>query len=238
MRISGRKYAITGAGRGLGAALAIIIADCGGIPILLGRKKKDLAKTAQIIHSRAGISIDTVDCDLADADSSAKAGGWLVEKHQDMDGLIHNGAMWLPGSMAEISDQDIQACISSAAIGSIILTRHLLPVLLKRPEADIHTIVSTSGLSNRPLDGTSIAFRAAKSAQHGFVQGLDDELQANTIRVTSIYPGNIEELSPLEAEWDRSRGQSDILTNREVVDSILFMLNLPAGVAIKKLVIE
>ena len=238
MRISGRKIAITGAGRGLGAALAIVLADAGGIPVLLGRTKIELINTARIVESRTDNNIDSIKCDLSVPASCADAGKRLVDEHSNLDGIIHNGAMWLPGSIAEISDQDIQACVASAAIGSIILTRHVLPVLLERPEADIHTIVSTSGLTNMPLDGVSVAFRAAKSAQHGFVQGLYDELLNTGVRVTSIYPGNIKDISPLDSEWTQPRGLDDSLTNREVIDAIVFMLNLPASAAVKELVIE
>ena len=237
-RISGRKFAITGAGRGLGAALALIMADAGARPVLLARNEKALAGVADAIKARSGQTAGTLACDLADAASCAAAGKKLVRDHPDLDGLIHNGAMWLPGTMAEITDADIQNCVASAAIGSLILTRHLLPVLRARADADIHTVVSTSGLANLPLDGTSVAFRAAKAAQDGFVQGLSDELKRTRVRVTAVYPGNIEDVSPLDAAWSSPRKPDSPLTNREVVEAILFTLNLPSGVAIKSLVIE
>lgn len=238
MRISGRKYAITGAGRGLGAALAFVMADAGARPVLLARMSEALARTADTIQARTGQTVETLTCDLADAASCAAAGRKLVQEHPDLDGLIHNGAMWLPGSMADISDADIQNCIASAAIGSLILTRHVLPILGARADADIHTVVSTSGLPNVPLLGASIVFRAAKSAQDGFVQGLADELKQTSIRVTAVYPGDFEDISPLEPAWTEPRDPDDQLTNREVVDAILFTLNLPPNAAVKALVIE
>lgn len=238
MRISGRKYAITGAGRGLGAALSIVMADAGAKLVLLGRTDKALAKTAEVIHSRTGQKVKTIRCDLANVESCGEAGRSLSTEHLDLDGLIHNGAMWLPGAMADITDEDIQACIASASIGSLILTRHVLPGLSKRPDADIHTVVSTSGLPNAPLHGASVTYTAAKSAQNGFVQGLSEELKQTGVRVTAIYPGNIKDISPLEPAWNEPRHFNDPLTNREVIDAILFMLNLPASAAVKALVIE
>lgn len=238
MRMSGRKYAITGASRGLGAALAIVIADVGAKPVLLSRKSDALARTADTIQARTGQTVETLTCDLADAASCSDAGTKLAQEHPDLDGLIHNGAMWLPGSMADVSDADIHNCISSAAIGSLILTRHILPVLRARPDADIHTVVSTSGLANLPLLGTSVAFRAAKAAQDGFVQGLADELKKTTIRVTAIYPGDFDNVSPLESAWNDPPRQDGPLTSREVIDAILFTLNLSANAAIRSLVIE
>ena len=238
MRISDRKYAITGAGRGLGAALAIIMADAGAKPVLLGRNSTTLNKTAEIIQSRTNQKVETIRCDLADTESCTHAGTKLSNDHSDLDGLIHNGAMWLPGSMNDVTDVDIQACISSAAIGALILTRHVLPVLLKRKNADIHTVVSTSGLPNALSNGASIIFRAAKSAQDGFSRGLSDELAQTRVRVTAIYPGNIKDITPLEASWNKARHNDDLLTNKEVTDAIMFTLNQPASVAVKSLVIE
>jgi NADP-dependent 3-hydroxy acid dehydrogenase YdfG len=146
--------------------------------------------------------------------------------------------MWLPGVIGVISAQDIQSCVFSAAIGSLILTQKVLPTLCARPDADIHTIVSTSGLSYMPLGGTSIAFKAAKSAQDGFVHGMTDELSKTNVRVTAIYPGNFDDVSPLVPAWNSSKIPGDALTNREVVDAILFTLNLPPNAAVRTLVLE
>lgn len=238
MRISKRKYAITGASRGLGAALAILMADAGARLVLLARTKEALQDTVKTIQKRTGQQVDTLSCDLADSESSITAGKQLAAQHADLDGLIHNGAMWLPGPMDDISDIDIQTCIGSAAIGSLILTRHLLPNLKARESADIHTVVSTSGIQNQPLDGSSVVFMAAKSAQAGFVQGLSDELANTRIRVTAVFPGNFTDISPDNAMWNAPMASDHALSNREIVDAILFILNMPSSVAIKSLVIQ
>lgn len=176
-------------------------------------------------------------CDPANGESATEAGATLAAEHSDLDGLVHNGAMWLPGLMDDVSDMDIKACIASAAIGSLILTRHLLPNLRAREHADIHTVVSTSALPNRPLDGVSAAFTAVKSAQAGFVHGLSEELQGTRIRVTAVFPGNFEDVSPTDPAW-AAVSRDHALSNREVVDAILFILNQPPKVAIRSLVIE
>ncbi len=238
MRISKRKYAITGASRGLGAALAIKMADAGSKLVLLARTTEALEGTIDSILERTGQQVDVVACDLANTESSAAGGERLASQHSDLDGLIHNGAMWLPGPMDGISDIDIQACIGSAAIGSLILTRHLLPNLKAREDADIHTVVSTSGLQNQPLEGASVVFAAAKSSQAGFVRGLAEELAATRVRVTAVFPGDFADVSPNDPEWNDPVHSGDTLSNREVVEAILFILNQPARVAVRSLVIQ
>ena len=238
MRISKRKFAITGASRGLGAALAIRMADAGAKLVLLARTTEALHSTAGTILERTGQEADLIACDLALHESATEAGDLLARRHSDLDGLIHNGAMWLPGPMDGISDINIQACIASAAIGSLILTRHLLPTLMARENADIHTVISTSGLQDRPLGGASVAFAAAKSAQAGFVHGLADELAATGVRVTAVFPGDFTDLSPSDPAWDEPPRSDHALSNREVVEAILFILNQPPMVAIRSMVIQ
>ncbi|MEO0400162.1 MAG: SDR family oxidoreductase [Pseudomonadota bacterium] len=227
MRISGRKFLITGAGRGLGAALAHLMADAGVRLVLLARREDALQAIAASIRGRTGQSVDTAPCDLADGADCIAVGARVARDHPDLDGVIHNGAMWLPGAMETVSDDDIQACVSSAAIGAMILTRHLLPNLKKRPDADIHVVVSTSGLPHLPLNGASVAFRAAKSAQSGFVDGLRDELADTSVRVSAVYPGDFDDISPLDPDWGKQRSAKERLTNKEVGEAILFTLNLP-----------
>ena len=238
MRIFGRKFAITGAGRGLGAALAFVMSDHGVKLVLLARSDDALKQTADVIHNHTGQNVDTLVCDLADPASATAAGEKLVRAHPDLDGIIHNGAMYLSEPMSDTSDDDIVACISSATIGSLILTRHVLPILMSRPDADIHTIVSTSGLTTRPETNASVAFRAAKSAQAGFVQALTDELLQTQVRVTSVYPGDFTDVMPIDDDWHSPRLPTGSLTNREVIDAILFTLNLPANATIQSLTIE
>lgn len=107
MSISGRKFAITGASRGLGAALAIVMADRGARLVLLARNNRMLKGIADTIHARTGQSVDVQQCDLSNTESCAEAGRVLARDHADLDGLIHNGAMWLPGSLADIVDAEI-----------------------------------------------------------------------------------------------------------------------------------
>lgn len=237
MQISNRKFAITGASRGLGAALAIEMARAGAQLVLLARTSEALQDVAATILEETGQQVSVMACDLANSEKATEAGERLATQHSDLDGLIHNGAMWLPGSMDEASDTDMEACIASAAVGSLILTRHLLPNLKARDHADIHTVVSTSALPNRPLEGASVAFTAAKSAQAGFVHGLAEELKDTRIRVTSVFPADFADISPTNAAW-HTASPDGTLSNREVVSAILYILNQPPKVAIRSLVIE
>lgn len=233
-----KTIAITGAARGLGAALAIVAADRGARPILLGRSLDGLGEVAKIIESRTGTVAPAIRCDLADLGSVAEASDVLAREHSDLDILVNSGSQWVGGPFEAMSDEQIAAVIGSTATGTIALTRRILPQLKARERADIHMVVSMSGLPYARLRGSALPFRAAKAAQDGFAQGLVEELIGTNVRVTSIYPGIIEDVLPMEAEWDRKRGADEGLTNRDVVDGILFALSAPPNVAFRQIVVE
>jgi NADP-dependent 3-hydroxy acid dehydrogenase YdfG len=234
----GRKIAITGAGRGLGKALAIVAGDRGAIPILLGRSPDHLAAVRQTIGERINLFPDAFSCDLTDFASIADAAEKIALYHPDLDVLVHNGSQWSSGALDCQSDDSIAAVINSTVTGMIALTRHLLPLLRARPRADIHTVVSMSGLQYARFVGSSLPFRAAKAAQDGFTQGMIEEVKGSNIRITSVYPGLIEDVSPLDPEWATARGIGEGLSNRDVVDAILYALAAPPNVALRQMVIE
>jgi len=237
--LRGRKMVITGAGRGLGEALAIVAADRGVEPILLARSAVNLDKVATAIEGRTGRRPYAVVCDLADYGSIAEAADRIVQAHPDIDVLVNSGAKWTGGAYEDQSDAAIESVVASGVTGTLALTRRLLPMLLARPFADIHTVVSMSGLQYARKRGSSVPFRAAKAAQDGFVHALTEEMIGTNVRVTSIYPGHIEDTSPLEPKsWNAERGIDAALSDRQVVESILFILDMPAGTTIRSLVIE
>jgi len=238
MGLEGKTIAITGAARGLGGALAIVAADRGMIPLLLGRDAAGLGATADIVEQRTGRRPDAFVCDLADPVSLGGAADKIAAVYPELDVLVNSGSQWVGGAFTAMTDAQIAAVVDSTVTGTMALTRRLLPLLLQRPEADIHTVVSMSGLPYARMRGSSVPFVAAKHAQNGFVQALTEEMIGTSVRVTSVYPGHIEDTSPVEENWDAPRGAADPLTDRDVVEAILYVLSQPRNVAIRSLVIE
>lgn len=238
MTLAGKTIAITGAARGLGGALAIVAADRGMVPVLLGRNAAGLAEIAGVIEARTGRRPDCVTCDLADMASVASAAAKVALLAPALDVLVNSGSQWSGGAFEAQTDEQIALVINSTVSGTMALTRRLLPLLQARPQADIHTVVSMSGLPYARMRGSSVPFVAAKAAQNGFVQALTEELIGSNIRVTSVHPGIIEDVLPTEAGWDAERGSADMLSDRNVVEAILYVLDQPANVAIRSLVIE
>jgi NAD(P)-dependent dehydrogenase (short-subunit alcohol dehydrogenase family) len=224
--LAGRRFVITGAGRGLGRALAIVAADQGADVVLLGRNPVALQAVADTIGSRTGRAGTVVPCDLASPDSIREACRTILAVSPAVDVLINNGAPWLPGNLASTTEAEVAAAIGGAVTGTILVTKGLLPGLMKSQAADIVTIVSTAGWPGWDI-GASAPFHAAKHGQSGFSDALRHELKGYGIRVMAIYPPDFDDVDPLAPEWDDAEAARGKLTNRQVVETVLFALGAP-----------
>lgn len=227
LTLSGRRVVVTGAGRGLGRALAITAADHGADVVILGRQPLALRSVADAIKARTGRVASIVTCDLAQPDSIEAACRAVLAESPTVDVLINNGAPWLPGDTLRATEAEIIASIGGAVTGTILVTKGLLPGLMTSPAADILTIVSTAGWPGWDVGGTSAPFHAAKHGQSGFSDALRHELKGRGIRVMAIYPPDFDDVDPLDPAWDRTRAPRARLTNREVVETVLFALAAP-----------
>jgi NAD(P)-dependent dehydrogenase (short-subunit alcohol dehydrogenase family) len=227
--LSGRRVVITGAGRGLGRALAVSAADQGAEVVLLGRDPAALRRVAETIGQRTGREALVARCDLAMPASIEDACRIVLSANPTIDVLINNGAAWLPGSFTQLGDAEIASAIAATVTGTILLTKGLLPGLRQSSGADIVTIVSTVGWPGWDFGGASVAFHAAKHGQSGFSDALRRELKVEGIRVTAIYPPDFDDVDPLDANWGNP--SSSRITNREVVETVLFALSAPRACA-------
>jgi NAD(P)-dependent dehydrogenase (short-subunit alcohol dehydrogenase family) len=238
--LSGKRIVITGAGRGLGRALAITTADQGADLVLLGRNETALSTVAEAIKTRTGRHVASVPCDLAQPDSVTGACRQTLRTAPVIDVLINNGAPWLPGSIEDLADADIAATVAAAVTGTVLITKGLLPGLRRSAAADIVTIVSTAGLPGQNFGSASAAFHAAKHGQSGFSERLQEELKRYGIRVAAIYPPDFDDTDPLDPAWNTVRDPATgaKLTNREVVAAVMFAITAPRVCAYPLIVVD
>lgn len=239
--LAGKTVAITGAGRGLGRALALALADLGAAPMLIGRGEAALRETAAAIGRRGH---PTPPCFLADSaapDQIERACAALVAQSPAIDILINNAATWMPGTLDALGPAEIAATVAANVTGTILVTKFLLPALRRSPAADIVTLVSTSGTPASPFVSRHSAFDATRHAQHGFVETLRRDLKPDGIRVIAIYPPDFVGAQPDDPNWERPEGKRDsglCLTARDVAETILFALARPRMATLATIVLD
>lgn len=239
MDCSGKRVFITGAGRGLGAALAVVFADRGAEVVMAGRNAENLNVTAEAIRLRCGRRPETLTLDLADTGEVTRMAKRLRDEGKRLDILVNNAATWLSGPMDSHDALAIQQTIAANVTGTLLLTRGLLPLLKTSPEPDIVNMVSVSGMTHVPLQGASVAYVASKYGQAGFTDALRQELRGTGIRITALYPPNIADISPLDGEaWNAPRDAMSWLTNKDVVGTVFGALARARHVTFMSVLLE
>jgi NADP-dependent 3-hydroxy acid dehydrogenase YdfG len=229
MQFDARKVVITGASPDFGRTLAIQFARLGAELFLTART---LVKAQATEHAvRQIVPAARIECfavDLSDPAAIGKFHSGLERLTDRVDILINNGSHWINGFVADVSDAEIVEAVNSTAVGSILMTKHVLPLLRRSTGADIVFINATPGLQHNRHATANEAFSAAKAAQAAFADRMRFKLKGTGIRVTTIYPPNFNNTSPVEEhEWNRRRDdfKEELLTARNVLDSIFFALS-------------
>ncbi|MDT5015641.1 MAG: hypothetical protein QOD39_1801 [Mycobacterium sp.] len=165
---------ITGASRGVGAAIARALAPTHTL-FLAGRPSAALDELAE------GLGATTWPVDLEDLDAIAA----VVEPIVELDVLIHNAGVAFPGRVAESTVDEWRNTMGVNVIGPVALTLALLPAL---HTARGHVVFVNSGAGINASPGLA-AYSASKFALRGFADSLRND--EPSLRVTSVHPGRI-----------------------------------------------
>ena len=178
--------------------------------------------------------------DLADLSSVESAAKDIVDRFPVIDILINNGAAWLGGRDTPYEAAEVLSVFSSALTGTFLFTQALLPALQKSTRPDVVTIGSVSGLTNVSLYTTSVPFYAAKHGQAALADGLRQMFLGTPIRSICIHPPWIQDISPLDKEWDAvpARTKEQMVTNRDILEAVVYAVTRPRQVTIASLVID
>lgn len=175
---------ITGAGVGLGRALARSFAERGDKVILLGRT---VAKV-EAVAEELGEPATAVGCDVSSPDSVRVAFAAIAESHGRIDVLINNASIFEPFKLVDASDEQILGALATNLGGTILCTRAAIPLL----EQGGHIINITSESLSAPMPHLSI-YRCTKAGVEQFSTAMAQELEPDGIRVTTVRAGKMYE---------------------------------------------
>src|SRR5256885_12654260 len=176
---------VTGAGSGIGRALAQSLAAQGARLALADVNNKGLEETHKLLGSAEA---KTYSVDVSKA-SAVEAFAHAVER--DFGGaalLVNNAGVALQGAFMEISLDDMEWLMGINFWGVVYGCRFFLPLLQRAPEAHLVNISSVFGLIGPPGQA---AYCSAKFAVRGFTEVLRQELRLTNVKVTCVYPGGI-----------------------------------------------
>ena len=184
-----RVILITGANRGIGAALARGCAALGARVILQGRDTAALDQVRDEIQASGGQAAETLVLDLEQADAAAYAAlaARLQQRHGRLDGLVHNAGLLGPRVLLEETPAPALAQVLQVNVqAGFALTQALLPLLKAADQASVIFTSSSVGRKGRAGWG---AYSVSKFATEGLMQVWAEELADAGVRVNSVNPG-------------------------------------------------
>ena len=179
----GKVVWITGAGSGIGKALALAYNENRNIIILSGRKKAQLEEVATLLSSSYILPLDVAD-ELAITNAVSE----VETKFGKVDILINNAGVSQRALVTETSNEVGRKLIEVNFFGSVHLTKAVLPLMQKSSIGNIVAMSSIVGKFGFPLRSY---YAASKHALHGFYEALGLELKDTNIYTTIVCPGRI-----------------------------------------------
>lgn len=226
--LKNKNALITGAGKGIGKAVALALAAEGTNIILLARTKADLEKTAMEIEA-FGVKAFIVTADISDIKSVNEAVEKALTEFKTIDILINNAGIGKFGKFMDLTPEEFEQIIKVNLMGVYYATRAVLPGMIEQQSGDIVNISSTAGL--RGAAATS-AYSASKFAVIGLTESLMQEVRKHNIRVTALTPSTV--ATDMAKDLNLTDGNPDkVMQPEDVAELIVAQLKLNKRVFIK-----
>lgn len=179
---------VTGAGRGIGHAVALELARRGYDLALLGRTVEDLARAAAEVTALGRRAL-TLSCDVSRSDQVAAAAATIFREFGAPRVVVNNAGIVRRGRVATLSEADWDAVIAVNLKGTFLVTRAFLPSMLEKRDGRCVAIASISATLGTP---ELSAYCAAKWGVVGFTKALAEELRGTGVQALCVLPGSVD----------------------------------------------
>jgi 3-oxoacyl-[acyl-carrier protein] reductase len=214
-KLEGKVALVTGASRGIGAAVARGLAAEGAKLALASRSGDDLGIENAVAQP----------CDVRDPTALESLAAAAVDRFGGLDILVANAGVGAYGPFLDLPLEHMEEMIDVNVKGTLYAVRAALPYLLKSNGADIVTLASEAGRRGLPYEAV---YCSSKFAQVGLTRALDHELREQGVRCTNVCPGGV------ATDFAMGRGRTPdmpelggMMTSEDVAEVVLFVLTRP-----------
>ena len=219
VNLDGKVALVTGAGRGIGRAVAKALAGCGAHVVLAARTRKQIEAVAAEITAAGGKATPVV-ADVSD-EASVAALFDDVRRLGRLDVLVNNAGVGLFGPLKDFAAEDFDRVVGTNLRGTFLCCREAMRMMVPRRAGFIINISSVVGFKGYP---NQAAYTASKHGVVGLTKSLAVEAQEHDIRVSVIMPGGVDTGLVGDARPDLDR--SVLMQPQDVAHTVLYLLSL------------
>lgn len=228
---------ITGAGSGVGRAVALKLAHQGWRVAVVGRSADKLQETVRLAGPDASRLMEHA-CDIGDPNAVATMARRILAEFGDVEVLVNAAGTNAPKRALEVlSSPDYHAMIATNLNGAYYCVQAFLPQMRSRRSGTIINVVSDAGKQASAKSGP--AYVMSKFGLAGLNQSINAEERGRGIRACAIFPGDIDTpLLDLRPEPPNAAARARMMRAEDVADCVLFCLHLPPNVIVEEMLVR
>jgi NADP-dependent 3-hydroxy acid dehydrogenase YdfG len=228
---------VTGAGSGVGQAVALRLAKAGWPVALVGRRESALQDTlAQA--GEAAARMRAFPCDVSDAQAVEQMGREVLQSWGAVEVLVNSAGTNTPvRSLGVVSLENYHRIVDINLNGAYYCVQAFLPGMRTQQSGTIVNVVSVAGI--RASSKSGVAYVVSKFGMAGLTQSINAEEREHGIRACSVFPGDINTpILDLRPNPPPPEARQNMLQAEDVAECILLAINLPPRAVIEELVLQ
>ena len=232
-----RTAVVTGAGSGVGQAIALALANQDWQVALIGRREETLRQTVKLAGDKAKRFL-IYPCDIGDAKAVEQMAKRVLSEFKEVEALVNAAGTNAPKRALEVlSLEDYHAMIQANLNGAYYCVQAFLPQMRARKSGTIINIVSDAGKQASPKAGP--AYVMSKFGLAGLTQSINAEERGHGIRACAVFPGDID--TPLLEKRPNpptAEARARMLQSADVAECALLAIHLPSRAIAEEILIR
>ncbi|MFK3543679.1 SDR family oxidoreductase [Staphylococcus aureus] len=219
---------VTGAGSGIGEAIATLLHEEGAKVILAGRNKDKLQNVA---NQLAQDCVKVVPTDVTKKEEVDELIKIAQQTFGGLDIVINSAGQMLSSKITDYQVDEWDSMIDANIKGTLYTAQAALPTMLEQSSGHLINIASISGFE---VTKSSTIYSATKAAVHTITQGLEKELAKTGVKVTSISPGMVD--TAITAAYNPTDRKK--LEPQDIAEAVLYALTQPKHVNVNEITVR
>ena len=222
VKLKGQVAIVTGAGRGIGRAIALALGEAGVCVALAARSEGEIRSVAQEIRGKDGDAL-AIAADLSRDDEMERLVKQTVKEWGPVDILVNNAGWGKTATVVDSRIEDWDRTLQINLRAPMVLTRLVLPGMIAKKSG---AVINIGSISSKAGTANTSAYSASKFGMLGFTQSLFEEVREYGVKVSIILPGFVDTpLIPLNKRLDRGK----MIQPRDIAGAVMYILSTPTN---------